>query len=145
MSARLQVLGVYRLDVTPEVFAAQLPMCGDEDQCRDHFSSVVLIEAIGEAVDGRFKLNGLTQPNPAYPHGAPQAAWDEGLLSSDGEVLLARKISCVRGTGRLRFAFYMHYWDPQLPLKWAYGEIPCPPPKPMPERSKRLMPYRPCD
>jgi hypothetical protein len=45
MPARLQVLGVYQLDVTPEVFAEQLPMYGDEEQCRDHFSSVVLIEA----------------------------------------------------------------------------------------------------
>ena len=145
MSARLQVLGVYQLDVTPEVFAEQLPMYGDEEQCRDHFSSVVLIEAIGEAVEERFSLDDITQPNPAYPHNSPQAAWDEGLLSSDGETLLARKINCVKGTGPLRLAFYMHYWDAQLPLKWKYGEVPCPRPQPMPERLKRLMPYRPCD
>ena len=29
---KLEILGVYRLDVTPEVFAAQLPMYGDEAQ-----------------------------------------------------------------------------------------------------------------
>ncbi len=145
MSASLRVLGVYQLDVTPEVFTEQLPMYGDEEGCRDHFSSVVLIEVVGEAAGDQFSLDGITQPNPAYPHGSPQAAWDEGLLSSDGEILLARKINCVRGRGPLRFAFYMHYWDPQLPLKWTHGEVPCPPPQPMPERLKRLMPYRPCD
>jgi hypothetical protein len=145
MSARLQILGVYQLDVTPEVFAEQLPIYGDEEQCRYHFSSVLLIEAIGEAEDGRFSLDGITQPNPAYPHNSPQAAWDEGLLSSDGKTLLARKISCVKGTGFLRFAFYMHFWDPRLPLLWKYGEVTCPTPQPMPDGLRKLMPYRPCD
>lgn len=46
-----EILGVYRLAVTDEVFHAQLPMYGDEDQCRDHFSSVVLIEAVVRDVD----------------------------------------------------------------------------------------------
>jgi hypothetical protein len=99
MRPTLTVLGVYRLEVTPEIFAAQLPMYGDEDQCRDRFSSVVLIEAVVVQANERFSL----------PHGAAQVPWDEGLLSSDGEVLLARRINCVKGSGRLRFAFFMHY------------------------------------
>src|SRR4051794_35941493 len=77
----------------PGVFAAQMPMYGDEEQCRDHFSSVVLIEAVVSEADERFSLSDLTQPNATYPHGAAQAAWDEGLLSGDGEVLLARTIN----------------------------------------------------
>jgi hypothetical protein len=80
----LRVLGVYQLDVTPEVFAAQLPMYGDEDQCRRHFSSVVLVEGVVDDPEGKF-LDGITQPNPAYPGGWPQAPYDEGLLSADGE------------------------------------------------------------
>ncbi|MCU1273557.1 MAG: hypothetical protein JWO48_988 [Bryobacterales bacterium] len=145
MPAYLQILGVYRLDVTPEVFAEQLPMYGDEEQCRDHFSSVVLVEALVEAGGERFSLHDITQPNPAYPHGSSQAPWDEGLLSPDGETLLSRKISCVKGSGPLRFAFYMHYWDPNLPLKWTHGEVVCPQPQTMPVRLELLMPYRPCD
>jgi hypothetical protein len=141
----LTVLGVYRLDVTPEIFAAQLPMYGDEDQCRHHFSSVVLIEAVLSEAEEQFSLFDFTQPNPAYPHGVAQAPWDEGLLSSDGEVLLARKINCVKGHGPLRFVFYMHYWNPELPLCWTYGEVFCPAPQPMPVRLEVLMPYRPCD
>jgi hypothetical protein len=145
MVPTLTVLGVYRLDVTPEIFAAQLPMYGDEGQCRDHFTSVVLIEAVVADVDERFSLSGFSQSNPAYPHGVAQAPWDEGLLSSDGEVLVARKINCVKGTGKLRFAFYMHYWNPELPLRWTYGEVWCPSPQSMPVRLEVLMPYRPCD
>ena len=126
MAPTLTVLGVYRLDVTPEILVAQLPMYGDEDHCRDHFSSVVLIEAVVAGVDERFSLSGFSHPNLAYPHGVAQVPCDEGLLSIDGEVLVARKINCVKGNGILRFAFYMHYWNPELPLCWTYGEVWCP-------------------
>ena len=145
MTPTLTVLGVYQLDITPELFAKQLLMYGDEARCRDHLSSVVLIEAVASDFDERFNLSHFTQPNPGYPHGTAQAPWDEGLLSNDGEVLSARKINCVRGRGPLRFAFYMHYWNPQLPLRWTYGEVFCPAPQPMPVRLEILMPYRPCD
>jgi hypothetical protein len=145
MPANLQILGVYRLDVTPEVFAEQLPMYEDDAQCRDHFSSVVLVEAQVDGGDERFNLDSFAQPNPAYPHNSPQSPWDEGLLSLDGESLLSRKIGCVEGSGPLRFAFYIHYWDPNLPLKWTHGEVVCPSPQTMLVRLKLLMPYRPCD
>jgi hypothetical protein len=145
MQPTLTILGVYRLDVTRKVFSVQLAMYGDEQQCRDHFSSVVLIEASVDNADDRFNLSDFTQANPAYPYGARQVPWDEGLLSADGTVLLARKINCVRGHGSLRFGFYMHYWDSQLPLRWTFGEAVCPEPRRMPTRLTRLMPYRPCD
>jgi hypothetical protein len=142
----LQILGVYRLDVTPEVFAEQLPMYGDEEQCRHHFSSVVLVEAVADTGGEQLRLGDFTQPNPSYPHGGPQVPWDEGLLSADGETLLSRGIDCVKGNGGpLRFAFYMHYWDAELPLKWTHGEVICPLPRAMPIRLQLLMPYRPCD
>ena len=157
----LEVLGVYRLDVTPEVFAAQLPMYGNEEQCRDHFSSVVLIEVVVRNGGESISLDDIKQPKPwrpneaIHPHpfglggippeGSFQVPWDEGLLSPDGEQLVARSIGCVKGPGPLRFAFYIHYWDEEFPLDWTYGEVLCPAPQPMPERLKRLMPYRPCD
>jgi hypothetical protein len=143
--SRLRVLGVYKLDITPEVFAAQLPMYDDVAQCRDHFSSVVLIEAMIEGADPTFGIDEFTQPNPEYQHGSAQLRWDEGLLSADGETLISRRIGCVRGAGPLRFAFYLHYWNPALPLRWSGGEVVCPPIEPMPVRLEILMPYRPCD
>jgi hypothetical protein len=145
MVATLQILGVYRLNVTRKIFAAQLRMYGDEDLCRNHFSSVVLIEAVINDPTESFDLTDVKQPNPSFTQGSAQVPWDEGLLSSDGESLIARKLGCVKGLGPLRFAFYMHFWDPALPLKWTHGEIVCPPPEQMPVRVKNLMPYNPCD
>lgn len=143
----IEVLGVYELEVTDEVFRAQLPMYGDEDQCWDHFSSVVLIEVIVRDVDHRFSVGDFTQRNPDYPFNSPQVAYDEALLSLDGEELLDRRISCVEktGPGPLRFAFYLHYYDGTLPLQWTYGEVRCPGVTEMPVRLQTLVPYRPCD
>lgn len=143
----IEILGVYRLEVTKEVFQAQLPMYGDEDQCREHFSSVVLIELLVRDVDSRFDVGDFTQPNPKYPFNSPQVAYDEALLSLDGEELLERQILCVqkRGAGPLRFAFYLHYYDEALPLRWTYGEVQCPGVKEMPVRLQVLVPYHPCD
>lgn len=161
LEPEIKVLGVFKLDVTADVFAAQLPMYGNEEQCRDHFSSVVLIEAVVSNCDSAFSLDEFKQPRPMLPNlaihphpaglngippeGSFQAPWDEGLLSSDGEHLLARKMGCVKGPGRVRFAFYLHYWDEAFPLECTYGTVACPAPQAMPERLKRLMPYRPCD
>ena len=103
---QLRVLGVYQLEVTP-VFAEQLPMYGDEDQCRDHFSSVVLIEIMVDSPNEPFSLDSFTQPNHAHLHVTPQAPWDEGLLSLDGRVLSDRRINCAKKTGRVRLAFYI--------------------------------------
>lgn len=146
-SPEIEVLGVYELEVTEEVFQAQLPMYGDEDQCWNHFSSVVLIEVIVRGVDHRFSVGDFTQPNPDYPFNSPQVAYDEALLSLDGEELLDRRISCVekRGAGPLRLAFYLHYYDEALPLRWTYGEVCCPGATEMPVRLQALVPYRPCD
>ncbi len=113
MANELVILGVFKLAMTTEIFEAQLPMYGDEDQCRDHFSNVVLIEAIAEAEGGLVDLISITQAN-----GCNQAPWDEGLLSQDGNELLARKLNCVKGSDLLRFAFYIHFYDECLPLIW---------------------------
>jgi len=144
-SPSLRILGVYKLEVTPEMFAEQLQMYGDEARGRDHFSSVVLIEALVDAAGKPLNLAKFTQPNPAYPHNSSQVPWDEALLSADAETLTARRIGCVKGDGLLRFAFYIHYWNPRLPLQWTYGEVNCPQPQAMPVRLQMLMPYRPCD
>lgn len=115
MSPTLMVLGVYRLDVTPEIFAGPLPKCR--------------LRHRREVQPVRF-----SQPNPNYPHGSPQVPWDESLLSSDGEVLLARSFNCATGQAPLRFAFYIHFRNPDPPLRWTYGEVSCPAPQPMPVR-----------
>lgn len=42
---------------------------------------------------------------------------DEGLLFANGEHLLQREMNCVMGTGPLRFAVYLHLYDPGRPLQ----------------------------
>jgi hypothetical protein len=70
--------------------------------------------------------------------------YDEGLLSSDGETLIQRGIDCVHGTGPLRFAVYLHLYDPERPLQWQGGEVTCPPMQDAPVRLTMLMPYCAC-
>ncbi len=143
----IESLGVYKLEVTNEVFQDQIPMYGDEEQCWAHFSSVVLIEAVVRDLDEQFNVVDFTQPGAKSPFNSPQVAYDEVLLSMYGETLLARAIDCVqnRGHGPLRFAFYLHFYNEILPLCWTYGQTTCPPLCPMPVRLAMMVPYRPCD
>jgi hypothetical protein len=86
-----------------------------------YFSSVVLIEAVAKNLDGRFDVGAFTQPNPIYPGGYSQVAYDEVSLSLDGEELVSRKPFCMKDVGRgpVRFAFYLHFYDDKLPLAGA--------------------------
>ena len=71
-----------------------------------------------------------------------QCGYDEALLSSDGESVIERSMGCVKGEGPLRFAFYLHFYDPNRPLHWSYGQAQCPPIEAVPRRLKKLVPYR---
>lgn len=73
-----------------------------------------------------------------------QCAYDEALLSLDGKTVIERSMSCVKGEGPLRFAFYLHYYDADRPLHWSYGQVQCPRPEPVSMRLKYLVPYRAC-
>ena len=73
-----------------------------------------------------------------------QVGYDEGLLSADGETLIQRKMNCVHGTGSLRFAVYLHLYDPQSVLQWQHGYVTCVPVQDVPARLMLLMPYRAC-
>ncbi len=71
-----------------------------------------------------------------------QVGYVEGLLSFDGEVLIQRAMNCFQGTGPLRFAAYLHLFDPNQHLRWQYGEVTCPPVDDIPVRLSLLMPYK---
>ena len=73
-----------------------------------------------------------------------RALFGEGLLSSDGETLIQRDMHCVNGTGPLRFAAYLHLYDPSRPLLWQGGEVTSPPIQEVPVRLQMLMPYNAC-
>jgi hypothetical protein len=74
-------------------------------------------------LDTQFNLDGLTQPNPPYPHAAPQAADEKGWPSLDGDYWLARHIGCVPRRGSCALPFFLHGWNPELPLLWSGGTV----------------------
>ena len=114
---------------------------GRENQA--HFKDLVLIEGLVEHIDARFKMNELGQlyTRDDYPNNF-QCAYDEALLSLDGKAVIERSMHCVRGSGPLRFAFYLHFYHANRPLRWSYGEVQCPTVEPAPRRLKSLVPYR---
>jgi hypothetical protein len=71
-----------------------------------------------------------------------QRAYDEALLSAVGNTLIDRRMKCVYGTGDLRFAFYLHFFDPARPHESPYGLVECPTIQPVPVQLKILVPYR---
>jgi hypothetical protein len=59
--------------------------------------------------------------------------------------VIERRMNCVKGSGLVRFAFYLHFYDANLPLQWSYGQTHCPPVEPVSRRLKYLVPYRACN
>ena len=142
----LKVIGVYRPVISDEMWREQLPVTGDEQTTREHFEKLALIEAVVEGLAGRFDFSKFGQMLSGYRNYPDnmQVGYDERLLSTDGEMLIERRMHCVQGTGLLRFAVYLHFYDPQRPLQWQGREVSCPPVQDAPIRLMMLMPYRAC-
>jgi len=141
----IAILGVYKPDIPTRVYKQQWKVTGSDERTKTHFKDLVLVEAVVEQIDGRFKMIELGQP---YTRGDYkdhfQCAYDEALLSADGKTVIERRMDCVKGSGLLRFAFYLHFYDASRPLESSYGQVQCPPVKPIPKRLKYLVPYRAC-
>jgi|SRR5689334_8047336 hypothetical protein len=139
------VLGVYKPEIPAAVYRKQWRVTGSDERTKEHFKDLVLIEAVVEQFDDRFKISEMGQPYTRgdYP-GHFQCAYDEALLSSDGKSVIDRSMRCVKGEGPLRFAFFLHFYDASRPLHWSYGQVECPPIEPVPNRLKYLVPYRAC-
>jgi hypothetical protein len=140
---RIVILGVYSPSIPKAVFRKQWRVTGSDEKAKAHFKDLVLIEALVEHIDTRFKTGELGQlyTRGDYPDNF-QCAYDEALLSLDGKAVIERSMHCVRGSGPLRFAFYLHFYDANRPLRWSYGEVQCPAVAPAPRRLKSLVPYR---
>ena len=138
------VLGVYAPDIPENVYREQWEVTGSDEETKEHFDKLVLIEGVIDHIDERFKTIELGQPSLTGDPNRFMCAYDEALLSSDGNSVLAREMGCISGAGPLRFAFYLHYYDPDRPLHWSYGQVQCPPIQPVPVRLKTLVPYNAC-
>ena len=144
--SKLTVLGVYRPHISAETWQEQWEVTADDDATREHFDKLVLIEAMVEGLDAPFEMIKFGQMHVDFPDDPRRmmVGYDEGLLSLDGEALIQRQMDCVQGTGTLRFAVYLHLYDPQRPLLWQRGEVTCPPVEDVPVRLSLLMPYTAC-
>ncbi|MEP6962719.1 MAG: hypothetical protein ABI995_11625 [Acidobacteriota bacterium] len=142
----LTVIGVYRPAISAETWQQQWQVTDNDDATRKHFDELVLIEVMVEGLSGPLDLGQFGQMNADHPGDFQwmQVVYDEGLLSADGEMLIERAMDCVRGTGPLRFAAYLHMYDPERPLQWQGGTVICPPMEDVPARLIRIMPYNAC-
>ena len=142
---QLTILGVYRPEISKETWQEQFEVTDDEEYTREHFDKLVLIEATVEGVESfdMSKFGQMAVDLPDYPHHM-QVGYDEALLSADGEILIQRDMDCIRGTGPLRFAVYLHLYDPNRPLQWQHGEVTAPLIQDIPARLLMLMPYNAC-
>ena len=140
---RISILGVYRPNVSASVYKQQWRVTGSDEKTDAHFRDLALIEAVVEHIDGSLKMAELGQP---YTRGDYknhfQCAYDEALLTKDGQAVVERNLNCVKGSGLLRFAFYLHFYDVNRPVQWSCGQVQGPPVEPMPSRLKRLVPYK---
>jgi hypothetical protein len=116
-----------------------------ERQCREQLNSVALIEAMVHDRDDRFNVGQFTQPQDGVPQTNWQVAYDEAFLTLDGESLAVERGERAPEVGDLRVAFFLHFWQPDKPLRTSYGEVACPSAEDMPERLARLVPYEPVD
>jgi hypothetical protein len=123
------------------------PIDSEQDEywpyIRNLVGSVVLIEAIVSNRDDRFKIEEFTQRLVNVPESQLQAPWLETYLTADGSERLIdeRRFVKVPSESNLRMAFFMHFWDPAVPLSTTYGLVKCPPPTAMPGRLEVLAPY----
>jgi hypothetical protein len=104
---------------------------------------LVLFEIRLNNLDERFRIEDFTQEMPGAPEKAWQRPYDEALLSMDGTRVVARSITCTRGLQSGRVAFYFHYYDPQKPMRWTYGQFSGLEVQLVPRTLWQLMPYRP--
>jgi hypothetical protein len=141
----IEILGVYKLWISEETYREQWEVTASDEDTKEHFDGLILIEAIAHNIDDQFDISRIgQQPSHSDDPNYFMVPYDEALLSSDGETLIQREMDCVHGTGSLRFAFYLHLYDPSKPLMTAYGPIDCPDVQPVPARLKELIPYNAC-
>ena len=152
----IAVLGAYRLEVTKPLIKQQFGELYNyemsEDQLREalrhciqQLHSVVLLEVLVENRDARFQRSDFTQQLNDVSSDSWQAPWAEAFLTPDGESLLVDRWDPPPDADTFRFAFFLHYFQPDRPLLSSYGQLQCPPIMEMPLRLMKLVPFIPVD
>ena len=144
----MQVLGAYQVEVTAQLIAEALELKFKnrflspahrreaETQVREELGGVVLIEILIKDRDASFEASEFQQVS------SDQAPYDEVYLTEDGTTVISTGYE-VPVVPAFRIAFFLHYFDPTLPLRSCYGTVPVPSVQSMPSRLAALLPYVP--
>jgi hypothetical protein len=102
----IRVLGVYKPEIPSSVYREQRQVTGSDSATDAHFEKLVLIEAVVSNADQKFTMKdlGQTVDVPGFRRQV-QCAYDEALLSADGNALIDRRMKCTYGTGHLDLLF----------------------------------------
>jgi hypothetical protein len=154
--AVVELLGVYPIEVS-DALVAQAMAAGPgngpgsdgerseaEWQVRRELASVVLVEALVRDHDRAFTLIDFGQSDGDTLLAGDPVAYDEQLLSDDGRRLRGSLLT-KNTADTLRFAFFLHQYDPNKSILTSYGPVTPPEPTPIPPRLARLMVYQPPD
>ena len=78
----LTILGVYRPHIGAETWQEQWEVTASDDVTREHFRSLVLIEAVAECLAEPFDMGDFGQMDAEFPNDATrmQAGYDEAPL-----------------------------------------------------------------
>jgi hypothetical protein len=143
----IQIIGAYPLHVSSYLLDSVLnsryggPDDTPEQRARairkthEELDRAVLFEVLVNNRDDRFSVDHFGQP------GSDQAAYMERYLSQDGRTVLSRwKPPSVEP---LHIVFFLHFVDPERPLRTSYGDRVIPALSPMPARLLLVAPYEP--
>ena len=119
-----------------------LGLLDETEAYRMRVISIVLVEVAVSGADSSFDA-GQFQQAMERDDRSPQVAYDEVLLSPDGQAVLKRGQGCADGITEGRLCFFLHYYDRTRPIRWSFGEFTCPEPLPMPAHLARLVQYQP--
>ncbi len=121
MNTTIEVIGIY-------------PTEADE--------SVHLVEILVRNSEGRFDLSEFTQEVNGQPKQNWQVPWDERILDSIGEKVIADSFSVKKKpelwNGIVRLTFFFHYLDFFKPLITPFGLVPLINQKSKPDRLSEI-------
>jgi len=150
MPPRAIVNGVYRVGCDESTLRAQLleyygnaistyPI--EVSTFVERVIPLVLMDVTIADADERFDVGEFTQAMPSAPKEAWQVPYDEALFSENGAAVLARWQGCADKIRDGRIGFYFHFYDPEQPMRWTYGIVSCPAPRPASDELLSLVPY----
>jgi|KBSSwiStaDraftv2_1062776.scaffolds.fasta_scaffold93435_2 hypothetical protein len=149
MKPAIEVIGAYQVDASPDVIERAYEMkYGDlglpsreahaaRAAVVEELSGVALIELMVRHRDDSFEVLDFQQPD------SDQVAYGEAFLTEDGTRVLSR--DAIPDGEPLRIAFFLHFFNPALPLETSYGSVELPALQSMPDRLRDLVPYEPVE